>query len=92
MRRAEWPLALFALAVTCGALSAQDATRTTPSYDGKIVSTIQITSHDPSFLVVPRSVRALARAAGVLHTTTKAETIGSFLLLEVGQRCTERHR
>jgi hypothetical protein len=92
MRRAEWPLALFALAVTCGALSAQDATRATPACDGEIVSAIQVTSHDPSFLVVPRSVRALARAVGVLHTTTKAETIASFLLLEVGRPCTERHR
>ncbi len=37
-------------------------------------------------------MRTLARAVGVLHTTTKAETISSFLLLEVGRRCTERQR
>jgi hypothetical protein len=62
------------------------------SCDGKIVSAIRVTPHDPSFLVVPRSLRALARAVGVLHTTTKKKTIASFLLLEVGQPCTERER
>ncbi len=92
MRRAAWPLAPFALAVTCGALAAQDATRAVASCDGKIISAIQITPNDPSFLNVPRSMRALARAVGVLHTTTRGKTIASFLLLEVGQRCTERQR
>jgi len=92
MRLAELPLGLFALAVACGALSAQDATRADISCDGEIVSAIHVTPHDPSFLVVPRSVRTLARAVGVLHTTTKAETISSFLLLEVGRQCTEQQR
>lgn len=92
MRRAAWPLAPFALAVTFGTLAAQDATRAVASCDGKIVSAIRITPEDPSFLNVPRSMRALARAVGVLHTTTQGKTIASFLLLEVGQRCTERQR
>ena len=92
MVRSPCVLAPFALAIACGALSAQDSTSTTVSCDGKIVSAIQVTPQDPSFLKVPRSVRALARAVGVLHTTTRAKTIGSFLLLEVGQPCTERRR
>lgn len=92
MRRPRWLFTPFALAITCRALSAQDSTSTTVSCDGKIVSAIQVTPHDPSFLKVPRSVRALARAVGVLHTTTKATTIDSFLLLEVGRPCTERQR
>ncbi|MCJ7756338.1 MAG: hypothetical protein MUP13_17395, partial [Thermoanaerobaculales bacterium] len=92
MRPAGWLFLPFALAVASGALSAQDATRAPLSCDGKIVSAILVTPQDPSFLILPRSVRGLARAAGVLHTTTKAGTIGSFLLLEVGRLCTERNR
>jgi hypothetical protein len=92
MRRVGWPLAPLALALACRALAAQDATRTDFSCDGEIVSAIHATPHDPSFLVVPRRVRALARAVGVVHTTTKAAAIRSFLLLEVGRRCTERNR
>ena len=92
MRRAAWLLPPLAVALACGALAAQDATRADFSCDGEIVSAIHVTPHDPSFLDVPRSVRALARTVGVLHTTTKAETIGSFLLLDVGQRCSERNR
>jgi hypothetical protein len=92
MRRPGCLFAPLALAITCGALSAQDSTSATVSCDGKIVSAIQVTPQAPSFLKVPRSVRALARAVGVLHTTTRAKTIGSFLLLEVGQPCTERRR
>ncbi len=92
VRPPGWPLGLFALAVSCGALSAQDAPGPVASCNGKVVSAIEVTPHDPSFLVVPKRVRALARAVGVLHTTTTAETIASFLLLEVGQPCTERHR
>ena len=75
-----------ALAVASRALSPQ------ASCDGKIVSAIVITPHDPSFLAVPRQLRAVARAVGVVHTTSTRQTIGRFLLLEVGQPCTERHR
>ena len=60
--------------------------------DGKFVSSIVITARDPSFLALPRPLRALARGAGLIHTTTKAEVIARFLLLEVGKPCTELDR
>lgn len=60
--------------------------------DGKTVSAIAITPRDPSFLAVPRQLRVVARAVGVIHTTSTRQTISHFLLLEVGQPCTERHR
>jgi len=91
-RPVGWLLVPFALSVACGAVFAQDSTRTGVLCDGRIVSAIRVTPSDPSFLAVPRSVRTLARAVGVLHTTTTAEVIGSFLLLDVGQPCTERQR
>ncbi len=50
MRRAGWLLVPLALALSCGALSAQDATRAVASCDGKIVSSIHVDPHDPSFL------------------------------------------
>jgi hypothetical protein len=56
--------------------------------DGNTVSAIVITAHDPSFLHLPRSLRALARGVGLEHTTTKADVIRRFLLLDVGQPCT----
>jgi hypothetical protein len=60
--------------------------------DGKIVSAIDIVPHDPSFLRLPRPLRTLARGVGLHHTTTKPEVIRRFLLLAVGQPCTEQQR
>ena len=60
--------------------------------DGKIVSAIDIVPHDPSFLRLPRSLRTLARGIGLHHTTTRADVIGSFLLLAVGRPCSEQQR
>ena len=73
-------------------LSAQATTSVAASCDGKFVSSIVITARDPSFLTVPRPLRVLARGAGLIHTTTKAEVIARFLLLEVGKPCTELDR
>ncbi len=55
--------------------------------DGKIVSAIAIAPHDPSFVRFPRSLRALARGVGLEHTTTKADVVRRYLLLEVGRPC-----
>jgi hypothetical protein len=60
--------------------------------DGQIVSAIGIVTRDPSFIRVPRFLRPLARGVGLHHTTTKADVIRRFLLLSVGQPCTERLR
>lgn len=84
MRSAAWVLALASLAVAPNPAAAQ--------CDGQIVSTIDVVPHDPSFLRLPRSLRTLARGVGLHHTTTKAEVIRRFLLLEVGRPCTERQR
>lgn len=60
--------------------------------DGTIVSSVTINPRDPSFLRFPRALRPLARGVGLHHTTTKPEVIRGFLLLEVGQPCTEQQR
>jgi len=60
--------------------------------DGQIVSAIAIVPRAPSFIQFPRLLRPLARAVGLHHTTTKADVIRRFLLLSVGQPCTERLR
>lgn len=60
--------------------------------DGKIVSDIVITPLDPSFLAFPRGLRPLARGVGLHHETSREEVIGRFVLLRVGEMCTERKR
>ena len=55
--------------------------------DGKTVSAIAVLSHDPSFLRVPRLLRPLARGVGLEHTSTRADVVRRFLLLEVGGPC-----
>lgn len=60
--------------------------------DGKVVTSIDVTPHDPSFLSVPKRLRRAARGVGLVHTTSTRQTIDRFLLLDVGQPCTERKR
>ncbi len=71
---------------------AQTATPAERLCDGKIVTSIVITPRDPSVLAVPRQLRGLARTVGLISTTSTKETIGDFLLLSIGQPCTERQR
>ena len=59
----------------------------TAQCNGKTVSTIAIVPHDPSFAQFPRPLRALARGVGLEHTTTKADVVRRFLLLDEGQPC-----
>ncbi len=80
------------LSVSHVAVLAQDTTGTVTPCDGRIVSEIVITPLDPSFLAVPRGLRPLARGVGLHHTTSKADVIRRFVLLEVGDPCTERQR
>lgn len=74
------------------AVLAQDTAEAPAPCDGRIVSEIVITPRDPSFLSVPRALRPLARGVGLHHTTSKADVIRRFVLLEVGEPCTERQR
>ena len=62
------------------------------SCDGKTLTSIVFTPHDPTFLAVPRQLRELARSIGLVHTTSTPSTIDDFLLLEIGKPCTERKR
>ena len=59
----------------------------TAQCDGKIVSAIAIAPQDPSFFHFPRPLRILARGLGVEHTTTKADVVRRFLLVDVGRPC-----
>ena len=59
----------------------------TAQCNGKTVSAIAIVPHDPSFAQFPRPLRALARGVGLEHTTTKADVVRRFLLLDEGEPC-----
>lgn len=80
------------LSIAAAHAGAQHAMPAEAACDGKIVTSIAITPRDPSVLAVPRQLRGLARAVGLLSTTSKTETIDHFLLLSTGQPCTELQR
>jgi hypothetical protein len=77
------------LVLSGGAAHAQGPSGLRVPCDGRAVSAIEVTSEDPTFLKVPRGLGWFARGVGLLHTTSKSEVISSFLLLEVGETCTE---
>jgi hypothetical protein len=85
------PLLLWVLASPVLA-AAQDPPMMLAPCDGRTVTEIVITPRDPSFLSFPQGLRALARGVGLHHTTSKRETISSFVLLREGEACTERKR
>jgi hypothetical protein len=89
--RTRGVLPLLLSALHTGVL-AQDASSAGSPCDGRIVSGITITPRNPSFLSFPSGLRALARGVGLHHTTSKADAIASFLLLRIGEPCTERQR
>jgi hypothetical protein len=80
------------LLVICGVSPAQSSNWSMTGCAGRVVSAIDITARAPSFLAIPRPLRAIVRGAGVHHTTSRADMIERFLLLEVGKECTERKR
>ena len=84
MRSAPWILAVLLVMAPPSPALAQ--------CDGQIVSAIAIVAREPSFIRVPRTLRPIARGVGLHHTTTKQDVIDRFLLLSVGQPCTERLR
>lgn len=69
---------------------AQDSARAT-GCEGRVVSSVAVTSAAPSFLVLPGPLRKAARAAG-LQATTRESVVRRFLLLQAGSLCTERQR
>lgn len=83
---------LLIISIAAAHAGAQHAMPAEAACDGKIVTSIAITPRDPSVLAVPRQLRGLARAVGLLSTTSKTETIDHFLLLSIGQPCTELER
>ena len=60
--------------------------------DGRIVTGFDIRAARPPFEGTAKTWRAIARAVGLHHTTTRASVIESFLALHLGRPCTERRR
>jgi len=85
-------LLVLLLVLPSGTVRAQSPAEPLASCEGMAVSEISIEPRDPSFLRVPPALRGFARAVGLHHTTSKARVIARFVLLEVGEPCTERGR
>jgi hypothetical protein len=60
--------------------------------DGRVVSSIDIQPGRPPFEGTASRWRHVARAVGLHHTTTRVGVIDAFVLLDVGQVCTEERR
>jgi hypothetical protein len=91
------PLVLVAalLGVTPAVMYAQRAGQPReqrPSCDGKIVSAVDIRPGRPPFEGASTKWRNMARAVGLHHATTEVGVIDAFVLLNVGDRCTEARR
>jgi hypothetical protein len=85
----------FVIALLLGAPSAraQDSAPASISpCDGRIVTGFDVRAARPPFEGTAKAWRAVARAVGLHHTTTRAGVIESFLALHLGRPCTERRR
>jgi hypothetical protein len=86
-------IAPLAISVTFSVLSAQVSTRNITACDGLVISSIAIAPRGPQYPRVPsRAGTWLIRFLEAPNTTTSARVIDRFLLVEVGQVCTERQR
>jgi hypothetical protein len=87
------PAFVFALLLGAPAARAQDSASVavTPC-DGRMVAGFDIRAARPPFEGTAKTWRAVARAVGLHHTTTRAGVIESFLALRLGRPCTERRR
>ncbi|MGH7720087.1 MAG: hypothetical protein ACREON_14755, partial [Gemmatimonadaceae bacterium] len=84
-------LGAIACAAAPGWLAAQEGGGGTRC-DGQLISDIRVISHDPYEGTGDRWIEAPLRWANALHSTTRASVIRRFLLLEVGEACSERER
>ena len=66
--------------------------RTVEPCDGRIITRIDIRAGRPPFSGHAAKWRAVARALGLHHATTRARVINAFLALHVGDPCTEFRR
>ena len=62
------------------------------SCHGDTVTAIEIRSLPPAFKNLADRWRTAAEVVGLHHTVTKPRVVTAYLLLAVGQRCTERNR
>jgi hypothetical protein len=84
---------VVALLLGASVARAQDSALATVSpCDGRIVTGFDIRAARPPFEGTAKTWRAIARAVGLHHTTTRAGVIESFLALHLGRPCTERRR
>jgi len=69
-----------------------NAEKTVAPCDGRIITRIDIRAGRPPFSGHAAKWRAIARALGLHHATTRPRVINAFLALHVGDPCTEFRR
>jgi hypothetical protein len=92
----HWRIPCATLLMVCLAgsrLGAQTSTaRVVEPCDGRTITRIDIRPGRPPFSGHAAKWRAIARALGLHHATTRARVINAFLALHVGDPCTEFRR
>jgi hypothetical protein len=93
MRTRSLPLVALATLLGAGPLAAQAAMADRgPACDGLTVTSIDIRPGRPPFEGSASRWRHAARAVGLHHMTTRPGVIDAFLVLRVGDSCTEQRR
>jgi len=91
-RRHPW-LTLVVLCLTGSRLGAQGTIeKTVEPCDGRVITRIDILPGRPPFSGHAAKWRAVSRALGLHHATTRPRVINAFLALHVGDECTEFRR
>ena len=88
----RWTTFVVALLLGAPTAHAQDSTLTVSPCDGRIVTGFDVRAGRPPFEGTAKTWRAVARAVGLHHATTRADVITSFMALHLGRPCTERRR
>jgi hypothetical protein len=94
MPRVRHPWLIFLMVCAAGArVSAQTSTlKPVAPCDGRTVTRVDIRPGRPPFSGHAAKWRAIARAVGLHHATTRTRVIEAFLALQVGGPCTEFRR
>jgi hypothetical protein len=89
---AKWSCAIALLCLTRAGIARGQIKPTADPCDGKRISAITFNPGRPPFAGSAKKWRAMARAIGLHHATTRANVIRTYMLLEEGDVCTEARR
>jgi hypothetical protein len=85
-------VAMLAGPLVLGAQKAQPSSQPTVRCNGQVISEVEVDAGRPPFDGSAKKWRAVARAVGLHHTTTRDDVIRTYVLLSAGDACNEGRR